>query len=78
MADFPDFKNDEEMAAWFEANNVSADDLEPADEVAFSPDLVVSLVSEIYSVASSSHNRPATAAAASSADANLELEPALP
>ena len=45
---FPDFQDDDEMAAWFEKNDVSAADLEVADDVTISSDLAI--VTEVYSV----------------------------
>lgn len=46
----PDFKNDAEMAEWFEANDVGAEDLEPADDVVIADDLAVSVVKVFGSV----------------------------
>lgn len=41
--EFPDFKDDREMGAWFEANDVDPNDLAVAEDVTVSPDLTVTL-----------------------------------
>lgn len=46
--EFPEFRDDQEMAEWFEANDVSASDLEIAEDVTISPSLAVRFVGEIY------------------------------
>lgn len=75
----PEFKNDQEMAAWFEANDVAAADLEVADDVAIAPDLVVTLVAEVgvYSTkATSGAGMPGTSASStSSGPRDLKLKP---
>lgn len=47
--EFPDFKNDQEMADWFEAQDIEASDLEIANDVVIADDLAVVLVAEVYS-----------------------------
>lgn len=75
--EFPEFTNDDEMARWFETRNVSAADLEPEDDLVISPDLIVSVSADLYTVVDLGRNRPATAAStmASETDANQELTP---
>jgi hypothetical protein len=68
--EFPKFKNDAEMAEWFEANDVEAEDLEPAN-VVIADDLIVTLAasSEFFSLTPA----PATSAASVANDRNPEL-----
>jgi hypothetical protein len=46
--EFPNFKNDQEMGEWFEANNVDPADLEIANGVTVSSDLTVGVVGQVY------------------------------
>jgi len=48
--DFPEFRDDQEMAEWFEANEVDPASLEVANDVTISPDLTVTLIAQVYSV----------------------------
>lgn len=74
--EFPEFKSDDEMAAWFEANDVSADDLEPADDVVIASDLTASLIVTLYSSVQQNNSATGASAAASHDEANQELAPA--
>ncbi len=60
--DFPSFKDDGEMADWFEENDVEPADLPAADEVVIAPDLALTLVAEVYSF-----RRPGTTSSANAA-----------
>lgn len=48
--DMPEFRDDQEMAEWFEAHDPDPADFEIADDVVVSPDLAVTLLAEVYSV----------------------------
>lgn len=56
--EFPDFRDDDEMAAWFEANDVSAADLEVADDVVVASNATVMLAVEVYRLRSSQNAAP--------------------
>lgn len=71
---FPEFHNDDEMAAWFEAHDVSASDLEPADDVVIAPDLAATLIAGIYSMLDNGSSA-APAVARSSGEVNANLKP---
>jgi hypothetical protein len=60
--DFPEFRDDQQMGEWFEANDVSASDLTPAEDVAVSADLTVRFVGEIYCLMGPGGSSVATAA----------------
>jgi hypothetical protein len=55
---FPDFRDDAEMAQWFEKNDVDPDDLDVADDVVVAKNLTVSIIAEVYSVAGPSSGSP--------------------
>jgi hypothetical protein len=71
--DLPKFKSDDEMGEWFEANDVEANDLPPADDVVISDQLVVTVLSasEIFLLDSALVSSAATV----KSDRNRDLTP---
>lgn len=72
MTEFPEFQSDDEMAAWFEANNVAASNLEPTS-IVIASDLFVALDFGMYTAGRTN----GSSTAASGTDANSDLQPAL-
>lgn len=72
--DFPEFQNDDEMAAWFEANNVSAADLEIDPTVFVASDVTASLTLELFSMLPT-QNHSGNAAPTLAEKRQLELTP---
>jgi hypothetical protein len=70
--DFPEFNNDEEMAEWFEAHDIGAEQLDIASEVVIASDVEVSVGGMIYAVQGSSTSAAVTVAG----DRNREITPA--
>ncbi|HEX7254953.1 MAG TPA: hypothetical protein VF236_03420 [Gaiellaceae bacterium] len=74
---FPNFKDDREMGAWFEENDVDPDDLDVADDVTISRDLTVALEVAIFSVTGPGTGVSANAPATVEGDREQDLTPAL-
>jgi hypothetical protein len=74
--EFPKFKTDAEMAAWFEAHNIEADALAIADDVVVSPDMkITSYVSPpTVSASTDAYSRPRSATAAATIKGNRNLQ----
>jgi hypothetical protein len=77
VTDFPKFKNDDEMAEWFETNNVSATELETDHDVVISSNLSITLYGDLQSVVATVAGSSSSASTAPGADRNRRLVPAV-
>jgi hypothetical protein len=69
--DIPDFKNDKEMAEWFEANDVDTTVLEVDESVVIADDLALTIINEVYAFAPSNSGSATSASTVDEGDRDL-------